>query len=104
MMPRSHSHPHLPTLALLLAFLPTALMLSLAACAMGGNWAFLILGGIAYPVTEILCGVASLILGILSIRRNWGKKRGIAAVAFSSLGLLVTVEVVGVLVLRGLLT
>ena len=97
------SRPFLPTLAILLAFLPTALMLGLVACSAGGNWAFLILGGIVYLVSEILCGAASLVLGILSIRRGWGRKRGIAAVVISSLGLLTTIEVVGAFLVRGLL-
>ena len=98
-----NKHPLLPTLAILLSILPTVLMLGLVACSAGGNWAFIILGGIVYLISEILCGAASLVLGILSIRRGWGKKRGIAAVVISSLGLLTTVEVVGAFLVRGLL-
>ena len=98
-----NKHPLLPTLAILLSILPTVLMLGLVACSAGGNWAFIILGGIVYLISEILCGAASLTLGILSIRRGWGKKRGIAAVVISSLGLLTTVEVVGAFLVRGLL-
>ena len=98
-----NKHPFLPTLAILLAILPAVLMLGLVACSAGGNWAFIILGGIVYLISEILCGAASLVLGILSIRRGWGKKRGIAAVVISSLGLLTTIEVVGAFLVRGLL-
>lgn len=96
-------HAFLPTLALLLTLLPTLLMLILVVCSAGGNWAFLILGGIVYLASEVLCGGAALVLGILSIRRGWGKKRGIAAVVLASLGLLVTVEVMGTMLLNRLL-
>lgn len=95
MEPIKNRTKHLPTLALLLAFLPTILMFALIACSAGGNWGFLILGGITYLVSQVLCGGASLILGILSIRKKWGRARGILAVIFSSLGLALTVEVVG---------
>lgn len=93
----------LPTLALLFAFMPAVVAAVLVALSAGGNWAFLILGGIVYLVSEILCGAASLVLGILSVRRRWGKRRGIAAVIVSSLGLLTTIELVGAFALRGLL-
>ena len=92
----------LPTLALILAFVPTALMLILIALSARGNWGFLILGGITYLVSELVCGIASLILGILSIRKKWGKARGILAVIFSSMGLAITLELIGAFLLRGL--
>ena len=96
-------HPFLPTLAILLAFLPAALLLILLACSAGGNWAFIILGGIVYTVSQVLCGAVSLTLGILSIRRRWGKARGIIAVILSSLGFAITLELVWSLLLKGLL-
>ena len=102
----SHEPPRtrfLPTLSLILVFVPAVPAAILIALSTGGNWAFLILGGITYVVSQLLCGTASLILGILSIRKGWGRKRGIAAVALSSFGLLMTLTVVGAFCLRGLL-
>ena len=102
----SHETPRtrfLPTLSLILVFAPAVPAAILIALRTGGNWAFLILGGITYVVSRLLCGTASLILGILSIRKGWGRRRGIAAVALSSFGLLMTLTVVGAFCLRGLL-
>ena len=92
----------LPTLSLLLSVTPTVLMLILVALSAKGNWGFLILGGITYLVSEFLCGIAALILGILCIRRRWGRGRAIAAVILSSLGLFIALELVGALWLRRL--
>ena len=92
----------LPTLSLLLSVTPTVLMLILVALSAKGHWGFLVLGGITYLVSEFLCGIASLILGILCIRRRWGRGRAIAAVILSSLGLFIALELVGALWLRRL--
>ena len=92
----------LPTLALLLALAPTAFMLALIACSAGGNWGFLILGGLTYLVSEVLCGSASLTLGILCIRKRWGRGRAIIAVVLSAPGLLTTFELVGSFLVIGI--
>mgnify|MGYP006974408325 CR=1 FL=1 len=44
----------------------------------------------------------SLILGILCLRRKWGRGRAITAVILSSLGLAITLELIGAFWLRGL--
>ena len=93
----------LPTLTLLLSITPTVLMLILVALSARGNWGFLILGGITYLVSELVCGIASLILGILCLRRKWGRGRAVTAVILSSLGLFTTLELIGAFLLRGLL-
>ena len=93
----------LPTLSLLLSFTPTVLMLILVALSARGNWGFLILGGITYLVSEFLCGIAALTLGMICIRKRWGRGRAITAVILSSLGLLTTLELIGAFLLRGLL-
>ena len=98
----SRSSRVLPTLSLLLSITPTVLMLILVALSARGNWGFLILGGITYLVSELVCGIASLILGILCIRRKWGRGRAITAVILSSLGLFTTLELIGAFLLRGL--
>ena len=92
----------LPTLSLLLSITPTVLTLIPVALSAKGNWGFLVLGGITYLVSEFLCGIASLILGILCIRRRWGRGRAIAAVILASLGLFIALELVGALWLRRL--
>ena len=93
----------LPTLSLLLSITPTVLMLILVALSARGNWGFLILGGITYLVSQLVCGIASLILGILCIRKRWGRGRAVTALILSSLGLAVTLELIGAFLLRGLL-
>ena len=93
----------LPTLSLLLSITPTVLMLILVALSARGNWGFLILGGITYLVSELVCGIASLVLGILCIRRKWGRGRAVTALILSSLGLAITLELIGTFLLRGLL-
>lgn len=93
----------LPTLTLLLSLTPTVLMLILVALSAKGNWGFLILGGITYLVSEFLCGIASLTLGIICIRKRWGRGRAITAVILSSFGLFIAFELVWVFWLRGLL-
>lgn len=93
----------LPTLALVLNVVPVILSLILIAFSLGGNWAFLILGGIVYCVSAVLCGIASLTLGILCIRKRWGRGRAIVAVVLSSLGLLTILEVTCAFLLRGML-
>ena len=98
----SRSSRILPTLSLLLSITPTVLMLILVALSARGNWGFLILGGITYLVSELVCGIASLILGILCLRRKWGRGRAITAVILSSLGLFTTLELIGAFLLRGL--
>lgn len=98
----SRSSRLLPTLSLLLSITPTVLMLILVALSARGNWGFLILGGITYLVSELVCGIASLILGILCIRRKWGRGRAVTAVILSSLGLFTTLELIGAFLLRGL--
>ena len=92
----------LPTLTLLLSITPTVLMLILVALSARGNWGFLILGGITYLVSELVCGIASLILGILCLRRKWGRGRAVTALILSSLGLAITLELIGAFLLRGL--
>ena len=92
----------LPTLSLLLSITPTVLMFILIALSARGNWGFLILGGITYLVSEFLCGIAALTLGIICIRRRWGRGRAITAVILSSLGLFTTLELIGAFLLRGL--
>ena len=93
----------LPTLTLLLSITPTVLMLILVALSAKGNWGFLILGGITYLVSEFLCGIASLTLGILCIRRRWGRGRAITAVILSSFGLFIAFELVWAFLIRGLI-
>jgi hypothetical protein len=99
----SRSSRLLPTLSLLLSIAPTVLMLILVALSARGNWGFLILGGITYLVSELACGIASLVLGILCIRRKWGRGRAVTAVILSSLGLFTTLELIVAFLLRGLL-
>ena len=96
-------HTFLPTLALLLAFMPAVVAAVLIALSAGGNWAFLILALMASPIVEVVFGGASLVLGILSVRKDWGRRRGMAAVILSSLGLALTVVVYGSFAMRGLL-
>ena len=91
----------LPTLALILSILPTVLSLAIVALAAKGNWAFLILGGITYLVSQLLGGIASVVMSIVCLRRRWGRGRAITALILSSLGLLVTLETVGAFLLRG---
>ena len=98
----SRSPRLLPTLSLLLSITPTVLMLILVALSARGNWGFLILGGITYLVSELVCGIASLVLGILCLRRKWGRGRAVTAVILSSLGLFTTLELIGAFLLRGL--
>ena len=93
----------LPTLTLLLSNTPTVLMLILVALSARGNWGFLILGGITYLVSEFLCGIAALTLGIICIRRRWGRGRAITTVILSSFGLFITFELVWAFLIRGLI-
>ena len=102
MPPISKSSRILPTQSLLLSITPTVLMFILIALSARGKWGFLILGGITYLISEFLGGIASLILGILCIRRKWGRGRAITAVILSSLGLCMTLELIGSFLLRGL--
>lgn len=102
MIPTSKAQRILPTVTLLLSITPTVLMLILVALSAKGNWGFLILGGITYLVSEFLCGIASLTLGILCIRRRWGRGRAIAAVILSSFGLFIAFELVWAFLIRGL--
>lgn len=92
----------LPTLSLILAILPTVLSLVVIAFSMSGNWAFLILGGITYLVSQLLGGIASVVLSIICIRRRWGRGRAITALILSSFGLFITLELAGAFLLRGL--
>ena len=103
MPPTSRSSRVLPTLSLLLSITPTVLMLILVALSARGNWGFLILGGITYLVSEFLCGIAALTLGIICIRRRWGRGRAITAVILSSFGLFITFELVCAFLIRGLI-
>ena len=103
MTPNQKAPRILPTLTLLLSITPTVLMLILVALSAKGNWGFLILGGITYLVSEFLCGIASLTLGIICIRRRWGRGRAIAAVILSSFGLFIAFELVWAFLIRGLL-
>lgn len=93
----------LPTLALILSLIPALLTAALVAASTGGNWAFLILAFIAAPIVQLLCGGAALALGILSVRKGWGRVQGIIALILSSLGLLISIAVVGGFLLNGLL-
>ena len=93
----------LPTLSLLLSLTPTVLMLILVALSAKGNWGFLILGGITYLVSEFLCGIAALTLGIICLRRKWGRGRAITAVILSSFGLFIAFELVWAFLIRGLI-
>ena len=99
----SRSSRVLPTLSLLLSITPTVLMLILVALSAKGNWGFLILGGIIDLVSEFLCGIAALTLGIICIRRRWGRGRAITAVILSSFGLFITFELVWAFLIRGLI-
>ena len=101
MEPTSRPARLLPTLALILSILPTVLSLAIVALAAKGNWAFLILGGITYLVSQSLGGIASVVMSIVCLRRRWGRGRAITALILSSLGLLVTLETVGAFLLRG---
>lgn len=92
----------LPTLALLWGFLPAVVAAVLIALSAGGNWAFLILALIVSPIAEVILGGASLIPGIFCIRKGWSRKRGIAAVILSGIGLAVTLVAVGSFWLRGM--
>lgn len=91
----------LPTLSLLLSITPTILMLILVALSARGNWGFLILGGITYLVSEFLCGTAALTLGMICIRKRWGRGRAITALILSSFGLFITFELVWAFLIRG---
>ena len=91
----------LPTLALILSILPTVLSLAIVALAAKGNWAFLILGGITYLVSQLLGGIASVVMSIICLRRKWGRGRAVTALILSSLGLLITLEWIGSFLLRG---
>ena len=91
----------LPTLALILSILPTVLSLAIIALAAKGNWAFLILGGITYLVSQLLGGIASVVISMICLRRKWGRGRAITALILSSLGLLITLEWIGSFLLRG---
>ena len=91
----------LPTLALILSILPTVLSLAIVALAAKGNWAFLILGGITYLVSQLLGGIASVVISMICLRRKWGRGRAVTALILSSLGLLMTLELVGTFLLRG---
>ena len=102
MKPTSRAPKILPTLALVLNAAPVVLSLILIALSAGGNWAFLILGGIVYCVSTVLCGITSLTLGILCIRKHWGRGRAITAVVLSGLGLLLILELAGAFLLRGI--
>jgi len=93
----------LPTLTLLLSLTPTVLMLILVALSARGNWGFLILGGITYLVSQLLGGIASVVMSVICLRRKWGRGRAIAALILSSLGLAITLELIGTFLLRGLL-
>ena len=102
MEPTSRPARVLPTLALILSILPTVLSLAIIAFAAKGNWAFLILGGITYLVSQSLGGIASVVMSIVCLRRRWGRGRAITALILSSLGLLVTLELAGAFLLRGI--
>ncbi len=93
----------LPTLTLLLSLTPTVLMLILVALSAKGNWGFLILGGITYLVSEFLCGIAALTLGMICVRKRWGRGRAITAVILSSFGMFIAFELVWAFLIRGLL-
>ena len=97
----SRSARLLPTLALILSILPTVLSLAVIALAAKGNWAFLILGGITYLVSQLLGGIASVVMSMICLRRKWGRGRAVTALILSSLGLLMTLELVGTFLLRG---
>ena len=101
MEPTSKASKILPTLSLILSITPTVLMLILVALSANGNWGFLILGGITYLVSEFLCGIAALTLGIICIRKKWGRGRAITAVILSSFGLFITFELVWAFLIRG---
>ena len=92
----------LPTLSLLLSITPTVLMLILVALSARGNWAFLILGGITYLVSQLLGGIASVVMSVICLRRKWGRGRAITALILSSLGLFITLELIGAFCLRGM--
>ena len=101
MEPTSRPARLLPTLALILSILPTVLSLAIVAIAAKGNWAFLILGGITYLVSQLLGGIASVVMSMICLRRKWGRGRAVTALILSSLGLLMTLELVGTFLLRG---
>ena len=98
----SRSARLLPTLALILSILPTVLSLAVIALAAKGNWAFLILGGITYLVSQLLGGIASVVMSMICLRRKWGRGRAVTALILSSLGLLMTLELVGTFLLKGI--
>ena len=102
MPPTSKAPRLLPTLSLLLSITPTVLMLILVALSARGNWGFLILGGITYLVSQLLGGIASVVMSVICLRRKWGRGRAITAVILSSLGLFMTLELIGAFLLRGL--
>lgn len=102
MNPTSKAPRVLPTLALILNALPVVLSLILIAFSANGNWGFLILGGIVYCVSAVLCSVASLTLAIICLRKRWGRGRAIVAVILSALSLLTILELAGVFLLRGI--
>ena len=93
----------LPTLSLLLSITPTVLSLAIIAFASNGNWAFLILGGITYLVSQLLGGIASVVMSVICLRRKWGRGRAITAVILSSFGLFITFELVWTFLIRGLI-
>ena len=101
MEPTSRPARLLPTLALILSILPTVLSLAIMALAAKGNWAFLLLGGITYLVSQLLGGIASVVISMICLSRKWGRGRAITALILSSLGLLITLEWIGSFLLRG---
>ena len=103
MEPTSKASRILPTLSLILAFLPTVLMAVLIALSARGNWGFIILGGITYFVSQILCGIACIVIGILCIRRKWGRGRAITAIILSAFGLFCVLAVAGSFLINGIL-
>ena len=98
----SRSSRLLPTLSLLLSITPTVLMLILVALSARGNWGFLILGGITYLVSQLLGGIASVVMSVICLRRKWGRGRAVTALILSSLGLAITLELIGTFLLQGL--
>ena len=91
----------LPTLALILSVAPAVPVLILLALSLNGNWAFLILAFITYVVSQLLCGIASLTLSIVCITKKWGLGRSITAAVLSSVGLLITLVMIGSFWRRG---
>ena len=73
MPPTSRSSRVLPTLSLLLSITPTVLMLILVALSARGNWGFLILGGITYLVSELVCGISVAHFVYRERKKGYGK-------------------------------